>query len=416
MKRIFLLQVIMVLMVGFGYGVQPLRKPFLQITVDGKPSKSGDILTVKPGQKFLIKVDLEGGRRDFCKFPDTYADIAGTAQILSRGKDGISYQINGQNAVWKLLNEDFRFAADEFLQINTKDNQSAEITVSSLHFSQSYLKITGKTSWQFSQGGQTIGEENTAEGTLYFKVEGETDVWFASKNIQATGIANELVKEKLKATQLVCDSIERSFFRLNFSAVQQSIRDLQNSVNVLKSTIDEVKTANPSYKTSIVFQGLPSDEPFMDITAFAAIKPEWVSLETLVNNSKQQLATLPAQSTPQNSDQLIQIVSGYVNWQKSLPENTFRILSRYIPDLVSENIQMPENIGTIAEVKSVTNYAQTISDLNAFLDQRILQIPDEIQKINAANTRLQTVKLFDGMLRSYFSSINWALWKSTRGF
>ena len=132
--------------------------------------------------------------------------------------------------------------------------------------------------------------------------------------------------------------------------------------------------------------------------------------------SKQQLATLPAQPTPQNNDQLIQIITGYVNWQNSLHENTFSVFSRYIPDLVSEIILMPENLRTVAEVKSVANYAQTISDLNTFLDQRILQIPDEIQKINAANTRLQTVKLFDGMLRSYFSSINWALWKSTRGF
>lgn len=403
-------------MVVIGYGVQPLRKPFIQITVDGKPSKNGDILTVKPGQKFLIKVDMEGGRRDFCKFPDTYADIAGSAQILSRGRDGISYQINGQNAVWKLLNEDIRFAADEFLQIKSNTSQSAEITVSSLHFSQSYLKITGKTSWQFSQGGQLISEENTAEGTLYFKVEGESEVWFTSKNIEAKGIANEQVKEKLKATQLMCDSIERSFFRLNFSAVQQSIRDLQNSVNELKTAIDEVKTGNPSYKTVIVFKGLPSDDPFLDITAFSAIKPGWGSLETVVNNSKQQLAALPAQPTSQNNDQLIQIITGYLNWQNSLPENTFSEFSRYIPELDSENILMPVNIRTVAEVKSVTNYSQTISDLNTFLDQRILQIPEEIQKINAANTRLQTVKLFDGMLRGYFSSINWAEWKSTRGF
>lgn len=416
MRRFFLLQVIMVLMVGFGYGVQPMRKPFLQITVDGKPSKSGDVLTVKPGQKVLINVDLEGGRRDFCKFPDTYADIAGTAQILSRGKDGITYQINGQNAVWKLLNEDFRFAADQFLQIDSKNKQSVEITVSSLQFSQSYLKITGKASWQFSQGGQIIGEENTAEGTLYFKVEGETDVWFESENIQATGISNELVKGKLEETQMICDSIERSFLRLNFSAVQQSVRDLQNSVKVLKSTIDEVKSGNPSYKIAIVFKGLPSDEPFKDITAFSDIKPEWDSLETFVNNLKQQLATLPAQSTPQNNDKLIRIITGYVNWQNSLHEDTFKEFSRYIPDLVSEIILLPENIRKVAEVKSVANYAQTISDLNAFLDQRILQIPDEILKINATNTRLQTVRLFDGMLRSYFSSINWAEWKSTRGF
>jgi hypothetical protein len=195
MKSSFLL-LAMVLMVGFGYGVQPLRKPFIQIKVDGKSSKSGDVLTVKPGQKLLIGAEMEGGRRDFCKFPDTYADISGKVQILSRGKDGITYEVDGKNAEWKLLNQDTHFAADDYLQIITTLNQpTAEITVSNKRFSQSYLKITVNANWQFSQDGLIIKEENTAEGTLYFKVAGESDVWFSTQNIQATGIKNELVQD-----------------------------------------------------------------------------------------------------------------------------------------------------------------------------------------------------------------------------
>jgi hypothetical protein len=115
MKSLVLFLVTMVLWVGVGYGVQPMRKPFLQLTIDGKPAKNGDILTVKPGQKLVLNVEMEGGRRDFCKFPDTYADIAGTAQILLRGKDGLTYELNGQKAVWKLLNEDIGFSADNFI-------------------------------------------------------------------------------------------------------------------------------------------------------------------------------------------------------------------------------------------------------------------------------------------------------------
>ena len=42
-------------------------------------------LTVTRGQKLNLEVEMEGGRRDYCKFPDAYADITGIAQILSRG-------------------------------------------------------------------------------------------------------------------------------------------------------------------------------------------------------------------------------------------------------------------------------------------------------------------------------------------
>jgi len=417
MKSLLLILVMMVFMVGFGYSAQPLRKPFIQVKVDGKPSKTGEVLSAKPGQKFLVDVEMEGGRRDYCKFPDIYADITGTGQILSRGKDGITYQVDGKKSEWKLIKEEFRFAADEFLQVKSTDVQStAEITVSNLKFSQSYLKITIKASWQFSQNEHIKTEENTAETTLYFKIAGESDVWYSSQNIQATGIKNELVHEKLQEVQSACDSIELNFYRLNFTAVQQSIRNLQNSVNTLKSILDEVKANNPSYKAKVIFLGLPSDFPFTDINELLPIKKNWDNLETSLNNLKQQLAKLPAQATKESKDELVKIIAIYVDWQYQLPENTFKIITRYIPDLTAEKVQMPGNIHFIAEEKTVTNYPQTIDDFNAFLDQRMLQLPDEIQKINTTQTKLQAVRLFDGMLRSYFSSINWAEWQSTRGY
>jgi len=62
----------------------------------------------------------------------------------------------------------------------------------------------------------------------------------------------------------------------------------------------------------------------------------------------------------------------------------------------------------------VINYTQALKDFSAFLDLRILQVQDEIQSINSTKARLQVVKLFDGMLRSYVSSIYWAEWKNTR--
>jgi len=150
--KIFFLILVWVFMVGTLWAVQPARKPFLQITIDGDSYKSGDILTVKPGQKLVISVRLEGGRRDFCKFPDTYADIAGTAQILSRGDDGLSYELNGTKAEWKLLSEDAGFSGDKFVRINNQANKSsAEITITDAKFTQSFLKVSVKATWQFSQ-------------------------------------------------------------------------------------------------------------------------------------------------------------------------------------------------------------------------------------------------------------------------
>ncbi|HAQ19213.1 MAG TPA: hypothetical protein DCR40_08275 [Prolixibacteraceae bacterium] len=97
-----------------------------------------------------------------------------------------------------------------------------------------------------------------------------------------------------------------------------------------------------------------------------------------------------------------------------MPENSFNILPLYIPDLKPEDIQLPGNIHFAGEEKTISNYEQTLSDFNTFLDKRIEQVPIEIQKINSTHTRLQAVRLFDGMLRSYYSSINWAEWKNTR--
>lgn len=414
MKSLFLI-LVMVLMSGFGYGVQPLRKPFIQSNVDGKPYKSGDILTVKPGQKLLIAVEIEGGRRDYCKFPDTYADIAGTAQILSRGENGITYQINGEKAEWKLLKEEVLFSADKYLQVKTTSNQSnAEITVSNDKFSQTFLKITIKTSWQFTQNGKTTQEENTAQETIYFKVAGGSDIWFSTQNIQATGIKNELVGEKLNDVQSACDSIETNFYRLKFTAVQQSIRTLQSTVTTLKSTIDEVTANNPSYKSKVLFIGLPSDLPYSDISTLLTVKNSWIALESLVNDQKQQLAKLPSEESKASKDELIKIVTALADWQNKLPENTFDIIPRYIVDFKVGMVQFPANILSIAKEKTVTNYSQSVNDLNAFLDQRIQQIPDEIQRISSTQTRLQAVRLFDGMLRSYVSSIYWAEWKNTR--
>ena len=163
MKSFFLI-LVMVIAVGTVNAVQPARKPFIKMKVDGVLLKTGDILTVTNGQKLKLEVEIEGGRKDFCKFPDSYADIAGSAQILSRGENGLTYELNGKKAEWKLISENVQFTTDDFIKVVTSDNQhTPELIISNEKFSQSFIKINISAIWQFSDETTQGEEENVAE-------------------------------------------------------------------------------------------------------------------------------------------------------------------------------------------------------------------------------------------------------------
>lgn len=415
MKKLFLLLVI-IIFAGISFAIQPLRKPFLQILVDGKTLKSSEVLLVKNGQKLKVEVEMQGGRRDYCKFPDTYADIAGTAQIMSRGENGITYELDGKTSSWKISSEKAGFSSDQYLQIKPLENQkSAEITVSADNFEQTFLRITNTAKWQFSQNEIKLVEDNTATETIFIRIQGKSDVWFHSQNIEASGIRNEEVQSKLYEVQAACDSIEANFYRINLGGIQQTIRNLQAKVNTLKTTIDEIKASNPSYRVNVVLNGLPSDKPFNDIETMANIKNNWTASEQSVKDIKAELDKLSSQPTTENKDQLVNLIAKYNDWQYKLPDNTFVLLARYLPEIDLEKIKIPGNIHFIAEEQTVTDYPKTQKEYADFLNQRIELTPQEIQKINSIHSRIQAFRLFDGMLRSYFSSIIWAEWRSTRG-
>jgi len=414
MKTIFFI-LVMVIMVGAVSAVQPARKPFIKAKIDGVLLKTGDILTVTRGQKLKLEVELEGGRRDFCKFPDAYADIAGTAQILSRGDNGLTYQLDGKKAEWKLINENVQFTTDDFIKVVASGNQhTAELNVSNEKFSQSFIKINIKATWQFSVNDSTSQEENVSETSVFFKVAGASDIWFLSQNIKASGIKNEPIQEKLIVVQSACDSIEKNLSQLKFSTVQQAIRNLQSTATDLKTTIDEIKVGNPSYQIKVLFTGLPSDHPYRDISLLSSIKTSWSTLEPFLTQLQQELGKLPEQPTDESKNELVKLIESYAEWQNKLPEKTFEHLTQFIANIDVDSIKTPEKLELIAKDKTVNDYAQTLNDFKSFIDQRLSKVSDETQGINSASTRIQAVRLFDGMLRSYFASIEWAEWVSTR--
>jgi hypothetical protein len=103
-----------------------------------------------------------------------------------------------------------------------------------------------------------------------------------------------------------------------------------------------------------------------------------------------------------------------VDWESKLPATTFEVLQRYIPEFTAGKIRLPSAFHKIEEEKRLADYSKSLEEANVFLTKRIELLPDEVQKINAAQSRIQAVRLFDGMLRSYFSSIVWAEWKDSR--
>lgn len=414
MKTFFLILVV-VFMEGTLFAVQPVRKPFVVIKIDGASVKTGDVLTITNGQKLKMDVDLEGGRKDFCKFPETYSDLAGTAKILSKGDNGITYELNGKKAEWKLLNNNISFSGDENIQIQSTTNRSAaELTISNSKFIQTYLKIVIKANWMFSQEGINMHEENVAEGVVYFTTTKSDNVWFLKSNVKAVGSKDKALEEKLYLVQDACDSIEHNMYHLNFQMVQQNIRKLQTSIGELKTTIDSIKSNNPSSKIDITFVGLPSDHPFNDIKHFALIKNSWSTLEPLLKEQKQTIGLLSNEPNNENKKELINNITVYSDWFSKLPVQTSELLNKYAPDIHVDSITVPQQITRFQKDQSNQEYQNVLNGYKIFLDNRISKTTDESQKINNINNRMQAIRLFDGMLRSYFNSISWAEWINTR--
>lgn len=414
MKKLFL--VLVFFSVNFiSFAAQPLRKPFFQILVDGKDLKSGDVLLVTNGQKLKIEVKMEGGRRDFCKFPEIYADVTSSSQILSRGDDGITYERNGVTASWKLVAESAEFTSDQNISVKQLDEKgTAEIVVSANPFEQSFLRIVNTARWQFNQNETTLNEENKADEIIYIRIKGKSDTWFHSENIQVSGIKNELVQERLKAVQAACDSIRMSFYRINLTEIQQNIKNLRTEHTNLKAAIDEIKAGNTSYKLSVKFLGLPSDKPIADLESLLQLKTIWEEHEDQFTELEMELSELSHENNPTTAQKLIQLIEKYAAIQITLSEKNRSIVNLYFPEINLDELKLPENLDKIAKEKKLNDFPSTLDSFIQFIDRRSERVAIESHQISTAQSRAQAFRLLDGMLRSYFSSITWAQWQSSR--
>jgi hypothetical protein len=243
---------------------------------------------------------------------------------------------------------------------------------------------------------------------------GNTKEWYASPNLKATGTVNPVVEQKLNEIQDSYLKIDKLLSEFNFGPVQAEIRGLQNSINELKAEMLRSNAINPVNHTDVLFIGLPSDRTINDIDAFTAMADAWNKLEQLVNEQKDQLANIEQQSAAADRKELLSLIKPFSGWQHSLPANAEALLSKYVKDMDWQNINIAGYLSFDPEEERIKNLEQCQADLHRFLDNRIENMAPEKQKLAYAHTRLQAVKIFDGMLMGLFSSINFATWENKR--
>ncbi len=409
MKREMILVIWFLASFQLVFGQAEVRKPSIEIYVNGKMYQNGSEITVQKGQMLDIKALQKGGRRDFVNYPDNYLKITPDIQVLSRGVNRLVYTDKNVNSEWKLMSENALFSSDKHLSVKKSSSASneANIQIGVDDFTRTYLKVNLNTIWQFTAGEEQKLERNTSEAFIYLNVAGSTSTWYVSKNIHSQGTKDDGIAQRLNTIQSNFDTIEYHLIHLNYALAQKDIRDLQVSINSLSEYFQQVKASSPAFNTEIHFVGLPSDRPIADLGIFEKLQSEWSRLNTFIT----QQASL-INETPANYDKMKTSIRKYLDWQYTLPDNWMTVMGIYLPQISTDNIMVPATLQSLIEENQ--NNPSSSDQMKSFLSQRIENIETETQQISQIRNKLQAVKLFDGMLRSYISSISWAEWENNR--
>ncbi len=418
MKRMLLALVSLLIACGL-FAVQPVRKPFVEMSVNGEKFQDGGILEVDKGDLVKITISFEGGRRDYVKFPDSYADIPREARIISRNENLLVYQVQNEKHEWKLLNQELVVETDDKIKIRNQKTQANEhqiwMNVPTRRVDEPYLKFSLKSSWQYTEGTLIMQDEDKADAILHLKIKGKTDEWFVSQNIKVSGNEDTRLEEKFSKIQNCYDNIQEKIISKDFNSAQAEIRNLKSSVQQTDLLLKQIKNEDQTFFADVVFVGLPSDKPIEDISKLRELSNYWTELGPMLDLHRDNFYKLPSVPTNDDKEEVLVIAKAFDNWYHSLPKNGIDLLNTYIPDVNwDEKASIHYYLSFNPEHDRVNNVTRGHADLKDFLEQRSLDVPVEIQKINHTISRLQAARLFDGMLRGYISSINFSSWKDTR--
>ena len=418
MKKIAVLSFILLVSFGSVFSAEPLRKPFVELFIEGKFVPDGSQVDVNKGQQFSLVTQSKGGRADFVQFPDTYADLGDDAKIISRGYNKLIYEKNGVIHKWEMVDETIDLESDTKIKLSVNseliNKHQTEVFIPVDKVEKTYIKVKISTYWSYDNGTTTTTETDVAEATIYLHIQGNTNEWFATPNVKAAGNRDQVVEEKLTAIQESYNKIESLLNNFEFASIQPEIHNLRTIVGQLEDRIEYIVANEPTKHSDIFFIGLPSDQAVSDVADFRTLATAWNELEKLVNDQHIRLDQLEESAEKVKRRDLLELIKPFTKWENALPNQAESLLQDYAKDFNWENTSIRSFLAFNPNEERINNLEQSQADFHRFLENRQENIEAEKQKINYALTRLQAVRIFDGMLMGFFSSLNFARWENTR--
>ncbi|WP_339736449.1 hypothetical protein [uncultured Sunxiuqinia sp.] len=418
MKKIAVLSFILLVSFGSVFSAEPLRKPFVELFIEGRYVPDGSEIDVNKGQQFNLVTQAKGGRADFVHFPDTYADLGADAKIISRGYNKLIYEKNGVVHKWEMLDEKIDLESDTKIKLSVNseliNKHQTEVFIPVDKVEKTYIKVKVSTYWKYDNGTTTTTETDVAEATIYLHIQGNTNEWFATPNVKAAGNRDQVVEEKLHAIQDSYNKIESLLNNFEFTSIQPEIHNLRTIVGQLEDRVEYIVANEPTKHSDIFFIGLPSDQAVSDVGDFRTLATAWDELEQLVNDQHTRLDQLEESAEKVKRRDLLELIRPFTNWEDELPNQAESLLQDYAKDFNWENTSIRSFLAFDPKEERINNLEQSQTDFHRFLENRQENIEAEKQKINYALTRLQAVRIFDGMLMGFFSSLNFARWENTR--
>ncbi|MGQ8335714.1 hypothetical protein ACUNWD_04130 [Sunxiuqinia sp. A32] len=418
MKRVALLGFLIVYIITGIFASEPLRKPFIELYIDGVQMIDGSSLQVNKGDQLSLFAQIRGGRSDFVRYPDTYADSTIFENLVSKSFTKLIYSVNGKETQWELLDEKIKFETDNQIRLelinNLNNKHEADVFIPVKKVEKSYIKVTISSIWQFSDGTEKKQEVNEAVFVLHLDIQGSDNVWFASPNIRAAGKKHPEIEQKLISIQDSYNKIESLLSSFDFNHLQAEIANLRRTIQSLQEKLESIREADPLFKCDISFIGLPSDQAVADVTDYRIMADAWEELPPLITEQSEHLHQLDESDKKIKRRDLLSIIKTFTEWQKELPLNAEALFNSYSQGLDWHEITIQSYLSFNPDEERINNLDKCIEDLHRYFDDRERNISKEQYMFNYTLTRMQAVKIFDGMLMGFFSTINFAKWENTR--
>lgn len=432
MRSSFLFSFLLILsFVGESFAAEPMREPFVEITVNGKTYLNGEKIETRPGERLKITAAIRGGRRDYCSMPEKYANIGQTTEIVSKGDDGMFFTVQGGSQFrgeWKLANETATFSSSGEVTIEPLQQQGVKqtdafVTLPKSGISATYLKVRVNTLWKYERktpaGITNQEEENKAEASFTLVLSTVADGWYSSENIVVSGTDNFSVRNKLDQVQRFYKEIEAALLAKNFNGARMHFTNLQTSLNSLKTEIERQKRENPNFECEVSLNGSPTDVSMGHLNTLEKLSDLWKTQYDIASGNTLKINQMLLNKQLGLTNNIMKsVIKNYIDWATPIPTDEIGVVNLYDPKQVFAVTTLPLKVlnwnATAGEDASILKDQvmgiQMLSELRTFYQDRTrLSVEERKQIINSKNILLP-VKAMDAQVKGYLGGLGWAKW------